>query len=258
MTLPTTRTVRIKNTLGEILFEGETQLTRKQLEEQFEDVASVEYKVLYTTVNAIQSYEEALVDPTQISQLCFSKEEFESFLNPFENGNPFVDYTFIAYNEIGLKRQKKTTRVVVKKKYEPLKAQLSIYFFTSLEQLEDGRFPIKGVSPLQVNTAKHVLAIEDEVRNEFIAANPEATNEQIKEQQIESVLFLVGSPFLIDAYIKLSNLSWIRDRSADETDEKTPIKGLIKEPIGKDRMITMLLLDVTLKRNIDVMNHVGW
>jgi hypothetical protein len=251
MTLPTTRTVRIKNTLGEILFEGETGLTRKELEQQYEDVASVEYKVLYTTVNATQSYEEALVDPTQVSMACFSQQEFEDSL-AYD-----FDCKYIAYNEIGLKRLKRTTKVVVKKKYEPLKAQLSIYFFTSLDQLEDGRFPIKGVSPLQVSTAKHVLAIEDEVRNEFIAANPEATNEQIKEQQIESVLFLVGSPFLIDAYIKLSNLSWIRDRSADETDEKTPIKGLIKEPIG-NKMITMLLSDVTLKKNIDVMNHVGW
>lgn len=253
----TTRTVRIKDTSNNILFEGETELTKKELEAQFEDVATVEYKVLYTTVNATQSYEEALVDPTQVSISCFSQQEFEEYLSSVASG---IDYTYIAYNEIGLRRQKKTTRVVIKKKYEPLKAQLSIYFFTSLDQLEDGRFPIKGISPLQISTAKNVLAIEDAVRNEFIAANPEATIEQIKEQQIESVLFLVGSPFLIDAYISraVSNLSWIRDRLPNETSNEMPIKGLIKEPIGKNKLITMLLLDVTFKRNIDVMQHVGW
>ena len=249
-----TRTVRIKNASDEVLFEGETELTRKELEAQFEDVASVEYKVLYTTVNATQTYTEALTDPTQISMNCFSQQEFEEYLVSVAAG---IDYKYIAYNEIGLKRQKKTTRVVIKKKYDPLKAQLSIYFFTSLDQLEDGRFPIKGISPLQIQTAKEVLTIEDAARNEFIAANPEASPEQIKEEQVESVLFLVGSTFLIDAYIKMSNLSWIKFR-LDDNDNEVPIKGLIKEPIGKDKHITMLLLNVKFKRNIDVMQHVGW
>jgi hypothetical protein len=250
------RTVRIKNTLGEVLFEGETQLTRKQLEEQFEDVATVEYKMLYTTVNATQSYDEALVDPTQVSMDCFSQQEFEEHLSTIESP---IDYKYIVYNELGLKRLKKTAKVVLKKKYEPLKAQLSIYFFTSLSQLENGRFPIKGMSPLQISTAKEVLAIEDEARNEFMAANPEATIEEIKQQQVESVLVLVGSPFLVDAYIskQLSNLSWIRFR-LDENDNEVPTRGLIKEPIGKDKMITMLLLNVNNKRNVDVMRHVGW
>jgi hypothetical protein len=240
--VPPARNVRVLDSNNTILWEGQTNETKKQLKAKYNSNITVMYSVLYTTINAVQSYDEALVDPTQVSQWAYSFEEFEQWLNALDKD---VNYTYIAYNSANLKRQKAQ---LVKNN----KTGLTLYFYTSLQgSLIEGKFPIKGVTNHQADVARASLQVEDEVRAEFVSSNPNATQDDIKDQQIESVLFLAGSPDLIRWYINSTNVKWITGVNKDR-------KGLIHNTAKGNYQVTMLLLDVTLEENQQVMSQVGW
>lgn len=259
---PIVRTVLVKDVDGNVLFEGQTEHTKEQLKVKFGADITVNYSVLYTTINATQTYEQALIDPYQVSHFAYSLEEFKQWLQQLNDGNGVANvYTYTAYSELNLKRQKYSRNGKSKQfsnsVVDPnLKASLSLYFYTSLAQLDDSRlfFPIKGVSNLQAEIARDVLASEDEEVNEFVRLNLNAKYDEIKQQQVESVLFLSGSPSLIDTYIKGTNLKWITFRDGVEGQ----VKGLIHSPIKNNHRVTMLLLNVHFNRNEQVMKDVGW
>lgn len=147
---------------------------------------------------------------------------------------------------------KKIDDVVISPTNNSFKGSMSLHFYTSLSQLVNDKFPIKGISSLQIETARAVLGIEDIERNKFVEQYPQASEEEIKQEQVESVLFLVGAPFLIDRYIGSTNLKWITFRGDDK------VQGVINGPNKNNYRVTMLLLNVNFKRNCDVMKDVGW
>lgn len=237
------RTIKVLDAEGNVLWQGETNETKEQIRAKYNQPITVVYNMLYTTVNTTQTYDEALQDANQVSHWAFSLEEFEEWLSSLDRD---IDYRHVAYNENNLVKQKK-------EEVKNTKTSLSIYFYTSLYSgLVNDKFPIKGVTAFQAKVARESLEAEDAARVEFVRdASSNPTEDELKGVQIESVLFLAGSPKLIDWYINSTKPVWIRGANNDR-------KGIIHSPIKNNYRVTMLLLDVTLDRNKEVMRQVGW
>lgn len=245
------RNVRVLNNDNVILFEGSTEETKLQLISKFGKDIKVLYSVLYTTVNDIQSYDEAVNDPLQVNQWCYSLEEFKQWLVTLNKEN--LQYVYIAYNENNLSKQKAPLKV----KSISNNTNVSINFYTSFRDLKSNY--TKDLTLEQINTIKEVLTVEDKYIKEYKVAHPDASNESIKSQQVESILVVRGPASFIDFYITKSNLRWINYRLDDDNNE-VPIKGIIKnkQENGNNYITVLFILNVNDTRNNSVLKHVGW
>lgn len=245
------RNVRVLNNDNVILFEGSTEETKLQLISKFGKDIKVLYSVLYTTVNDTQSYDEAVNDPLQVNQWCYSLEEFKQWLVTLNKEN--LQYVYIAYNENNLSKQKAPLKV----KSISNNTNVSINFYTSFRDLKSNY--TKDLTLEQINTIKEVLTVEDKYIKEYKVAHPDASNESIKSQQVESILVVRGPASFIDFYITKSNLRWINYRLDDDNNE-VPIKGIIKnkQENGNNYITVLFILNVNDTRNNSVLKHVGW
>ena len=245
------RNVRVLNNDNVILFEGSTEETKLQLINKFGKDIKVLYSVLYTTVNDTQSYDEAVNDPLQVNHWCYSLEEFKQWLVTLNKED--LKYTYIAYNENNISKQKAPLKV----KSISNNTNVSINFYTSFKDLKSNY--TKDLTSEQINTIKEVLTIEDEYIKEYKLAHPDASNESIKSQQVESILVVRGPASFIDFYITKSNLRWINYR-LDEDNNEVPIKGIIKnkQENGNNYITVLFILNVNDTRNNSVLKHVGW
>lgn len=245
------RNVKVLNNDNVILFEESTEETKLQLINKFGKDIKVLYSVLYTTVNDTQSYAEAVNDPLQVNHWCYSLEEFKQWLISLNKED--LQYTYIAYNENNLSKQKAPLRI----KSTSNNTNVSINFYTSFRDLKSNY--TKDLTLQQINTIKEVLTIEDKYIKEYKIAHPDALNESIKSQQVESILVVRGPASFIDFYITKSNLRWINYR-LDEDNNEVPIKGIIKnkQENGNNYITVLFILNVNDTRNKDVLKHVGW
>ena len=245
------RNVRVLNNDNVILFEGSTEETKLQLINKFGKDIKVLYSVLYTTVNDTQSYDEAVNDPLQVNHWCYSLEEFKQWLVTLNKED--LKYTYIAYNENNLSKQKAPLKV----KSISNNTNVSINFYTSFKDLKSNY--TKDLTSEQINTIKEVLTIEDKYIKEYKVLYPDASNESIKSQQVESILVVRGPASFIDFYITKSNLRWINYR-LDEDNNEVPIKGIIKnkQENGNNYITVLFILNVNDTRNNSVLKHVGW
>ena len=245
------RNVKVLNNDNVILFEGSTEETKLQLINKFGKDIKVLYSVLYTTVNDTQSYDEAVNDPLQVNHWCYSLEEFKQWLVTLNKED--LQYVYIAYNENNLSKQ----RAPLKVKSISNNTNVSINFYTSFKDLKSKY--TKDLTSEQINTIKEVLTIEDKYIKEYKLAHPDASNESIKSQQVESILVVRGPASFIDFYITKSNLRWINYRLDDDNNE-VPIKGIIKnkQENGNNYITVLFILNVNDTRNKDVLKHVGW
>ena len=245
------RNVRVLNNDNVILFEGSTEETKLQLINKFGKDIKVLYSVLYTTVNDTQSYDEAVNDPLQVNHWCYSLEEFKQWLVTLNKED--LKYTYIAYNENNISKQKAPLKV----KSISNNTNVSINFYTSFKDLKSNY--TKDLTSEQINTIKEVLTIEDKYIKEYKVLYPDASNESIKSQQVESILVVRGPASFIDFYITKSNLRWINYR-LDEDNNEVPIKGIIKnkQENGNNYITVLFILNVNDTRNNSVLKHVGW
>ena len=245
------RNVRVLNNDNVILFEGSTEETKLQLINKFGKDIKVLYSVLYTTVNDTQNYDEAVNDPLQVNHWCYSLEEFKQWLVTLNKED--LKYTYIAYNENNISKQKAPLKV----KSISNNTNVSINFYTSFKDLKSNY--TKDLTSEQINTIKEVLTIEDEYIKEYKVLYPDASNESIKSQQVESILVVRGPASFIDFYITKSNLRWINYR-LDEDNNEVPIKGIIKnkQENGNNYITVLFILNVNDTRNNSVLKHVGW
>ena len=245
------RNVRVLNNDNVILFEGSTEETKLQLINKFGKDIKVLYSVLYTTVNDTQSYDEAVNDPLQVNHWCYSLEEFKQWLVTLNKED--LKYTYIAYNENNISKQKAPLKV----KSISNNTNVSINFYTSFKDLKSNY--TKDLTSEQINTIKEVLTIEDEYIKEYKVLYPDASNESIKSQQVERILVVRGPASFIDFYITKSNLRWINYR-LDEDNNEVPIKGIIKnkQENGNNYITVLFILNVNDTRNNSVLKHVGW
>jgi hypothetical protein len=245
------RNVKVLNNDNVILFEGSTEETKLQLISKFGKDIKVLYSVLYTTVNDTQSYDEAVNDPLQVNHWCYSLEEFKQWLISLNKVD--LQYTYIAYNENNLSKQKAPLKV----KSISNNTNVSINFYTSFKDLKSNY--TKDLTSEQINTIKEVLTVEDKYIKEYKVAHPDASNESIKSQQVESILVVRGPASFIDFYITKSNIRWINYRLDDDNNE-VPIKGIIKnkQENGNNYITVLFILNVNDTRNNSVLKHVGW
>ena len=245
------RNVKVLNNDGVVLFEGLTEETKLQLINKFGKDIKVLYSVLYTTVNDTQSYDEAVNDPLQVNQWFYSLEEFKQWVISLNKEN--LQYVYIAYNENNLSKQKAPLKV----KSISNNTNVSINFYTSFKDLKSNY--IKDLTLEQINTIKEVLTVEDKYIKEYKLAHPDASNESIKSQQVESILVVRGPASFIDFYITKSSIRWINYRLDDDNNE-VPIKGIIKnkQENGNNYITVLFILNVNDTRNKDVLKHVGW
>ena len=245
------RNVKVLNNDGVVLFEGLTEETKLQLINKFGKDIKVLYSVLYTTVNDTQSYDEAVNDPLQVNQWFYSLEEFKQWVISLNKEN--LQYVYIAYNENNLSKQKAPLKV----KSISNNTNVSINFYTSFKDLKSNY--IKDLTLEQINTIKEVLTVEDKYIKEYKLAHPDASNESIKSQQVESILVVRGPASFIDFYITKSNIRWINYRLDDDNNE-VPIKGIIKnkQENGNNYITVLFILNVNDTRNNSVLKHVGW
>ena len=245
------RNVKVLNNDNVILFEGSTEETKLQLISKFGKDIKVLYSVLYTTVNDTQSYDEAVNDPLQVNHWCYSLEEFKQWLISLNKVD--LQYTYIAYNENNLSKQKAPLKV----KSISNNTNVSINFYTSFKDLKSNY--TKDLTSEQINIIKEVLTVEDKYIKEYKLAHPDASNESIKSQQVESILVVRGPASFIDFYITKSNIRWINYRLDDDNNE-VPIKGIIKnkQENGNNYITVLFILNVNDTRNNSVLKHVGW
>jgi hypothetical protein len=245
------RNLKVLNNDGVVLFEGSTEETKLQLINKFGKDIKVLYSVLYTTVNDTQSYDEAVNDPLQVNQWCYSLEEFKQWVISLNKED--LQYVYIAYNENNLSKQKAPLKV----KSISNNTNVSINFYTSFKDLKSNY--IKDLTLEQINTIKEVLTVEDKYIKEYKLAHPDASNESIKSQQVESILVVRGPASFIDFYITKSNIRWINYRLDDDNNE-VPIKGIIKnkQENGNNYITVLFILNVNDTRNNSVLKHVGW
>jgi hypothetical protein len=245
------RNVKVLNNDNVILFEGSTEETKLQLISKFGKDIKVLYSVLYTTVNDTQSYDEAVNDPLQVNHWCYSLEEFKQWLISLNKVD--LQYTYIAYNENNLSKQKAPLKV----KSISNNTNVSINFYTSFKDLKSNY--TKDLTSEQINIIKEVLTVEDKYIKEYKLAHPDASNESIKSQQVESILVVRGPASFIDFYITKSNIRWINYR-LDEDNNEVPIKGIIKnkQENGNNYITVLFILNVNDTRNNSVLKHVGW
>jgi hypothetical protein len=245
------RNVKVLNNDNVILFEGSTEETKLQLINKFGKDIKVLYSVLYTTVNDTQSYDEAINDPLQVNHWCYSLEEFKQWLVTLNKED--LQYVYIAYNENNLSKQKAPLKV----KSISNNTNVSINFYTSFKDLKSNY--TKDLTSEQINIIKEVLTVEDKYIKEYKLAHPDASNESIKSQQVESILVVRGPASFIDFYITKSNIRWINYR-LDEDNNEVPIKGIIKnkQENGNNYITVLFILNVNDTRNNSVLKHVGW
>jgi hypothetical protein len=245
------RNVKVLNNDNVILFEGSTEETKLQLINKFGKDIKVLYSVLYTTVNDTQSYDEAINDPLQVNHWCYSLEEFKQWVISLNKED--LQYTYIAYNENNLSKQKTSLKV----KSISNNTNVSINFYTSFKDLKSNY--TKDLTSEQINIIKEVLTVEDKYIKEYKLAHPDASNESIKSQQVESILVVRGPASFIDFYITKSNIRWINYR-LDEDNNEVPIKGIIKnkQENGNNYITVLFILNVNDTRNNSVLKHVGW
>lgn len=244
------------------LFEGLSSKIKVQLEAEYGSDVTIYYQQLYTTVTGEESYDEALANSNNFQNKCYTRESFDQFLADIA---PDQTFDYITYSHKDLNKQRNNNKLKANKisknkvdsnvkLIQEVQPNFALYLFTSISQLSNGEFSIKGLSDLQISTAKQVLETEDYYINEYVLQDGDSP--YIK-QQTEVILFIVGSPAANDHYMssKVSNLRWIT-----QTETGEPIKGLIKNNINPQTgvQVYMLRLNVTDKRQKDVLLHCGY
>jgi hypothetical protein len=234
------------------LFEGLSNETKVELKAKWGQNIIVYYQQKYTTISAGETYAMALENPSNFSKECYTEAEFIVSAQEAE-----FDPILWAYSQKDLdkklgvtntKQKQPKTRVV------PTKSNFSAYLFTSMTDLNDGDFPITGITREQVMAAKASLEEEDFALAEHANANNLSINsDEVRGQQIEACIFLVGSVKGLENYISTSGVKWIGSPDS-------PRKGLIKNTVNSStgQQVILLIIDVRLRANRTVLTQLGY
>ncbi len=231
------KVIKIISPNNDVLFEGESNLPKRDVIVQYGNRVKILYQQTYTTVVGSQTYDEALNDEANHQYTCYTREEFDEFLT---NNNVVPYYSYVTYSQKDLDRQ----RLVVK----TAPNTRGIYLYKAWSEVANGQFSFT-LSPQQYELAKLILTTEEE----YVAKG---------EQQVEGLLFLVGTPEFNDFYIHASNLCFI---TYDENNN--PVKnGLIKSNVDENGIQTYMLRlcirrntkgELCERRNKIVLSHFG-
>lgn len=244
------RTKQIKVLLSDdVLFEGLSGDTKQTLKGAYGDDIVVYYQQTYTTVKPGQTYIAALEDSTNMSLVCYTEAEFVAAATK-QN----VELSLWAYNQKDLDKRQgvKKTKISPKVKGLVSNANMSLFLFTSLADLNGDEFPIAGLTKEQVTAAKASLEEEDFALSTYATENNLSINDkQVKDQQIEACIFLSGYPTSLQSYITMTGVKWVG--SAER-------KGLIKNTVNNvtGQQVILLIIDVRVKNNANILNHLGY
>jgi|NOAtaT_7_FD_contig_31_4947995_length_3196_multi_8_in_0_out_0_4 hypothetical protein len=236
-----------------ILFEGLSNETKVELKANWGQNIIVYYQQKYTTISAGETYAMALENTTSnFSKECYTEAEF--IVSAQEAG---FDPILWAYSQKDLDKKLGVTNTKQKQpktRITPTKSNFSAYLFTSMTDLNDGDFPITGITREQVMAAKASLEEEDFALAEHANANNLSINsDEVRGQQIEACIFLVGSVKGLENYISTSGVKWIGIPDSNR-------KGLIKNTVNSSsgQQVILLIIDVRLRANRTILTQLGY
>jgi len=213
------RKIKVLNNT-ELLFEGVSNLPKRDLIINYGRNITIMYEQVYTTVGPNQTYQEALEDESNHHYSCYSFKEFEEFLS---NNNVAPYWSYITYSQKDLDKQK----LIVSTSNNAR----GVYLYKTWSEVVNGKFPFT-LSLQQYELAKLLLTTEEEAINNG-------------EEQVECLLFLVGTPHFNNWYIQSTNLCFVT-----YNEDNKPLKnGLLKSNFDSNTGVQTYMLRLCIRRD---------